>query len=89
MRNSGIVAGKFLERGRVYKPNSEDIFTFQDLYVGCRLEVHRREFELLEADEYTYQYMENNKHLFIMADADAIARILRAQVRPPGSMLTL
>jgi len=80
VRNSGIVCGKFLERQRVYKPASEDIYTFQDLYVGCRLEVHRREFELLEADEFTYQYMENNKHLFIMADADAIARILRAQI---------
>jgi len=81
VRNSGIVCGKFLERQRVYKPQTEDIYTYQDLFVGCRVEVHRREFQLLEGDEYTYQYMENNKHIFIMADAEAIARILRAQIK--------
>lgn len=39
-----------------------------------------RAFELLEADEYTYTYMENNKHIFTMADADAILKSLRVQV---------
>jgi hypothetical protein len=29
IRNSGIVGGKFLERQRVYKPESEEIYTFQ------------------------------------------------------------
>jgi hypothetical protein len=33
IRNSGIVGGKFLERQRVYKPESEDIYTYQ---VCCR-----------------------------------------------------
>jgi hypothetical protein len=51
----------------------------QDLYVGCRITVFKRMFELLDADEYTYTYMENNKHIFIMADADAILASLRAQ----------
>lgn len=53
----------------------------QDLYVGCKLTVFKRMFELLDADEYTYTYMENNKHIFIMADADAILASLRGQVR--------
>jgi hypothetical protein len=52
----------------------------QDLYVGGQLEVFTRSFELLDADEYTYTYMENNKHIFIMADADAILSSLRVQV---------
>jgi hypothetical protein len=38
-------------------------------------------FELLDADEYTLSYMDNNKHIFIMADADAILASLRGQVR--------
>jgi hypothetical protein len=54
----------------------------QDLYVGCKLTVFKRMFELLDADEYTYTYMENNKHIFIMADADAILASLRGQVCP-------
>lgn len=35
IRNSGIVGGKFLERQRVYKPESEEIYTHQ---VGQRAE---------------------------------------------------
>ncbi|WIA37576.1 hypothetical protein OEZ86_014482 [Tetradesmus obliquus] len=79
VRNSGIIGGKFLERQRVYKPQSEEIYTYKDLYVGGQLEVFTRSFELLDADEYTYTYMENNKHIFIMADADAILSSLRVQ----------
>lgn len=52
----------------------------QDLYVGGRLEVFNRAFELTDADEYTYSYMENNKHIFVMADAEAILASLRVQV---------
>ena len=52
----------------------------QDLYVGGQLEVFNRAFELTGADEYSYTYMENNKHIFVMADADAIIESLRAQV---------
>jgi hypothetical protein len=29
VRNSGIGGGKFLERQRVYKPESEEIYTYQ------------------------------------------------------------
>eukprot|EP00879_Flechtneria_rotunda_P003529 GHRR01003761.1.p1 GENE.GHRR01003761.1~~GHRR01003761.1.p1 ORF type:complete len:637 (+),score=222.63 GHRR01003761.1:163-2073(+) len=84
VRNSGIVGGKFLERQRVYKPQSEEIYTYQDLYVGAQLNVFNRSFELLDADEYTYTYMENNKHIFIMADADAILSSLRVQAAGKG-----
>jgi hypothetical protein len=58
------------------------VLSLQDLYVGGYLQVFSRTFELLDADEYTYTYMENNKHIFIMADGDAILRSLRVQVRP-------
>jgi hypothetical protein len=49
--------------------------------VGARIEVYQRAFELSAADEYTLTYMENNKHIFIMADADAMIKALRAQAR--------
>ena len=52
----------------------------QDLYAGGYLQVFSRTFELMDADEYTYTYMENNKHIFIMADAEAIIKSLRVQV---------
>jgi hypothetical protein len=43
--------------------------------------VFNRTFELWEADEYTYTYMENNKHIFIMADQEVLLKSLTAQVR--------
>ena len=81
IRNSGIAGGKFLERQPVYKPNSEDVYTYSGLYVGATMEIFNRTFELFEADEYTYTYMENNKHVFIMADHEVLLKSLRAQVR--------
>ncbi|GBF93267.1 protofilament ribbon of flagellar microtubules [Raphidocelis subcapitata] len=98
VRNSGIGGGKFLERQRVYKPESEEIYTYQaraaaaaawpgpaqpgrDLYVGGRLEVFNRAFELTGADEYSLTYMENNCHIFVMADADAVLQSLRVQAK--------
>mmetsp|Transcript_2187 Transcript_2187/g.5552 ORF Transcript_2187/g.5552 Transcript_2187/m.5552 type:complete len:646 (+) Transcript_2187:132-2069(+) len=79
VRNSGIAGGKFLERQPVYKPNSEEVYTYTGLYVGATMEIYNRTFELCEADEYTYTYMENNKHVFIMADHEVLLKSLRAQ----------
>ena len=59
---------------------SEEIYTYLDLYVGGSIEIHNRKFELVEADEYTYTYMENNKHIFIMSDHEILLKSLRAQV---------
>jgi hypothetical protein len=41
-----------------------------DLHVGAVLPILGRIFKLLEADEYTYQFMENSRHKYKMADAD-------------------
>jgi hypothetical protein len=40
---------------------SEEIYTYLDLYVGGSIQIFNRKFEMVEADEYTYTYMENNK----------------------------
>ena len=39
---------------QVFK-NANEMYSEQDLYVGKVLPVHHRTFELLEADEFTYQ----------------------------------
>lgn len=80
VRNNGIGGGKFLERQKIFKPQSDEIYTHLDLYVGGTIEVFHRTFEIIEADEYTYTYMENNKHVFIMADHEILLKSLRAQV---------
>ena len=61
--------------------NSTEIFSEKDLYVGKVLTVHQRTFELLEADEFTYQYMENNRHVYLMADWEAALKAIQAQLQ--------
>lgn len=68
VRNSGIIGGKFLERQKVYQPGSRVAYGEADLYVGNTLDVFNRGFELLDADEFTLQYMENNKHIYIRSN---------------------
>ncbi|KAJ3220241.1 EF-hand domain-containing protein 1 [Dinochytrium kinnereticum] len=64
-RNAGIIGGKFMERTRVLKPGSTlsspsgpDYYDAKDLYVGAVIEVFKRSFILLDADEYVFNYME-------------------------------
>ena len=42
--------------------------------------MHGRVFELLAADEFTFEYMHNNRHVFEMADPAAALRALKAQL---------
>jgi hypothetical protein len=61
--------------------------TDADLHVGAVLPILQRNFKLLEADEYTYQFMENNRHVYRMADAEAAAQAVRqaiSQGEPQG-----
>ena len=62
-RNSGVIGGKFLERTKVTAPNSTQAYPQNALFVGARLRVHNRCFDLVEADEYTLSYMEQNSDL--------------------------
>ena len=57
------------------------MYSEKDLYVGKVLTVHQRSFELLEADEFTYQYMENNRHVYLMADWEAALKAIQAQLQ--------
>nr|XP_046261036.1 EF-hand domain-containing family member C2 isoform X2 [Scatophagus argus] len=84
-RNSGVLGGKFLQRGRVKKPGQElfksepsEYFTAQDLYVGATLYLYDMHFQLLDADEYTFSYMEQHAKEFPRANMDNILSKLRS-----------
>ncbi|XP_071380863.1 EF-hand domain-containing family member C2 [Centroberyx affinis] len=84
-RNSGVLGGKFLERGRVKKPGQElfksemsEYFTAQDLYVGAALNLNNQRFQLLDADEYTLTYMERHAEEFPKANVGSILSKLRS-----------
>lgn len=63
----GVIGGKFLERSRVKKPGQElfksemsEYYKAQDLYVGARLSINNQPFQLVDADEYAFNYMEQH-----------------------------
>lgn len=56
-----------MERGRIKKPGQElyksepsEYYKAQDLFVGARVSFHGHNFVLVDADEYTFNYMEKN-----------------------------
>jgi len=71
-RNSGIIGGKFLERGIIMKHNSDVQMLCTDLYVGAKLVIFSRTFLLTEADGYSYTYMESMPDVFPMSDFSAV-----------------
>ncbi|KAJ8253045.1 hypothetical protein GJAV_G00208520 [Gymnothorax javanicus] len=84
-RNLGMKGGKFLARGRVRKPGQElfksemsEYFSAQDLYLGARLCLNSQEFLLLDADEFTLSYMEQNAEEFPMANVGTILSKLKS-----------
>lgn len=63
----GIIGGKFLERRRVKKPGQtlfksemSGYYKAQDLYVGARININNHLFQLMDADEYVFNYMEEH-----------------------------
>jgi len=71
-RNSGILGGKFLERGRIKKPDGVNYFVAQDLYIGANVAFHNHNFILIDADEYAVVYMEKHAAEFPQANIQFI-----------------
>uniref|UniRef100_A0A673TX02 EF-hand domain-containing protein 1 n=1 Tax=Suricata suricatta TaxID=37032 RepID=A0A673TX02_SURSU len=64
VRNSGIIAGKYLGRTKVLKPSSsvENPIYYgpTDFFIGAVIEVFGRRFVILDTDDYVLKYMESN-----------------------------
>ncbi|KAL2768831.1 EF-hand domain-containing family member C2 [Daubentonia madagascariensis] len=76
-KNSGITGGKFLKRSRVKRPGQEvfkselsEYVKAEELYVGATINVNGYLFLLLNADEYTLNYMEKNSHKFPLSNLE-------------------
>uniref|UniRef100_A0A3B1KBS9 EF-hand domain-containing family member C2 n=1 Tax=Astyanax mexicanus TaxID=7994 RepID=A0A3B1KBS9_ASTMX len=84
-RNTGVLGGKFLERSRVKKPGQElyksemsECYMAQDLYVGARLCISNQLFQLVDADEYAFNYMEQHAEEFPRANIGIILSKLKS-----------
>ncbi|NXN96237.1 EFHC2 protein, partial [Rhinopomastus cyanomelas] len=87
--NTGIISTRFLERGCIRKPGQElfksepsEYFKAQDLFVGARVCFHGHNFLLVDADEYTFNYMERHANEFSMADTSVILKKLKDITEP-------
>jgi len=76
MRNSGFVAGKFLDRRRCKNVETGEWFKPEEFYMGGRLIINGFVFDLLEADEATLNIMEKDAKSFKKADIELILRTL-------------
>jgi Ca2+-binding EF-hand superfamily protein len=82
-RNSGIMGGKWMERCRVKMPGSTQFYTARDLHVGQMMEFRKHQFRLIEADEYTLNFMENKK--FPASDITMIVERLKEKLQQSRS----
>ncbi len=62
MRNSGFNGGVFLSR-RAIKTESGEALTPKHLFVGCKRQILKHRFLLLDANESTLRWMEDHRHL--------------------------
>lgn len=56
-RNSGYDSGKFLEKQKYKNGETGRYFKPQDLFIGAVLTINKHKFQLLNADEYTLNFM--------------------------------
>jgi len=74
MRNSGFVAGKFLDRMRCKNSKTGEWFKPGEFFVGASLVINGFLFDLLEADEATLNFMEGNPENFTKANVEDILK---------------
>merc|ERR1711966_219297 len=84
-RNSGIMGGKWMERCRVKMPGSSQFYTARDMFVGQMMEFRKHQFRLIEADEYTLNFMENKK--FPASDVSQIFEKLKDKLRDSSASI--
>jgi EF-hand domain-containing protein 1 len=72
--NSGVVGGKFLERCKMYRAGTDGKRRIdeQDLWIGAKIELCGRVFELVDADEATLALLQADTNKFRRANADVV-----------------
>lgn len=83
-RNSGIVAGKFLQRTKMKNPETGEYFKPSDLEIGRIVTINGLRFQLLQATEYAMSYMEADPDSFPQADLVSIIQKLRYAIKQSG-----
>jgi len=84
-RNSGIIGGKFLQRGKVKNPTTGEYYKSTDVFVGAQLTVFSHVFLLTGTDQFTVNFMEQDPNSFPKANFDFIINRLREETQNTNS----
>lgn len=72
-RNSGFIGGKFLERGKIKDAETGEYYNTKDLYPGRTIRLNFFDFEIIEADSFTMNFMKDNPSHFTFPEGAAEA----------------
>jgi len=78
LKNSGVLGGKFLERCRLKKPETNEFYCQADFFTGATVIANMFTFTIFQADEYTLSYMESEPCAHPMSDMQYISDQLSA-----------
>jgi hypothetical protein len=70
-RNSGRTGGKFLERKQFKNPVTDQYYEEKHFAIGETVYLNGFRFQVVDCDEYTHKYMEDNCEVFPQASIDA------------------
>jgi len=80
-RNSGVWAGKFLEKNKHKNPITNQYYSEKDFMLGNTVVLNQFRFQLLRCDEFTYRYMKEHPETFKEANIDKVLEKVRAAAR--------
>jgi len=80
-RNSGVWAGKFLEKKKHKNPITNQYYSERDFMLGNTVVLNQFRFQLLRCDEFTYKYMKEHPETFKEVDVDRILEKLRSSAK--------
>jgi hypothetical protein len=80
-RNSGVWAGKFLEKNKHKNPITNQYYSEKDFMLGNTVVLNQFRFQLLRCDEFTYRYLKEHPETFKEANIDKVLEKVRIAAR--------
>jgi hypothetical protein len=77
-RNSGRISCKFYDRKRIKNPYTNKYYEEKDFAIGNCIYINKYNFKIIQMDEYTRKYMEDNHEVFRDSSIKNIAQRIRA-----------
>eukprot|EP00760_Papus_ankaliazontas_P018499 PhM_4_TR17513/c0_g1_i1/m.51060 len=87
VRNSGIIGGKFLQRGKIKNAATGEYFKAHELFVGANISIHKHVFTITSSDERSVAFMEQHSQQYPHSNINLIMCKLRSMLMANGTGL--